>query len=238
MKFAHLQERSLWFATALTLLFGLGASAAETESPVEDSTRSGPYIGLSAAGALPMTDGGQFVAAPSDGFLLPSSCCDYSDTRTQPAIGLNARAGWRILRYLAAEVQYEWAPEIKTRLQGSTIGKIETQVITANVRLIAPFDSLQPYLLAGVGAARYQSETLPLEIDNSNPRVDPPANLVQPYSKQTEWDLAGRLGAGLDMYVTQHLVVNVEISGVLSDKELMDERWSYISVSGGLQYRF
>ena len=238
MKFARRQKRLVAFAATLTLLSSLGAAAADTESPEENNTRSGPYLGLSAAGALPMTDGGQFVPSADAGLLIPDPCCDYSDTRTQPSIGINARVGWRILRYLAAEVQYEWAPEIETKLQGATIGKTETQVITANLRLIAPFSSLQPYLLTGIGVARYQIESFPIDINNTNPNKPVPPSSVPPYSKETDWELAGRLGAGLDMYVTQHLVANIEISGVLSKKKLLDERWPYISVSGGLQYRF
>ncbi|NRA08662.1 MAG: outer membrane beta-barrel protein [Myxococcales bacterium] len=238
MQFARLQKRLVGFAATLTLLFGLGAAAADTESPEEDNSRNGFYMGINVMGAFPMTDGGQFVPSPDEGFLVPDPCCDYSDTRTQPSYGINARVGWRILRYLAAELQYEWVPEIETKLQGAAIGKTKARAYTANLRLIAPFSSLQPYLLTGVGFMWYENTTFPLEIDNTNPNRPVPPDIVQEQSVESGKEFAARLGAGLDMYITHHLVANLEISGVLSNRKILDERWPYISVSGGLQYRF
>ena len=54
----------------------------------------------------------------------------------------------------------------------------------------------------------------------------------------TEWELAARFGAGLDVYVTRRIVFNIESSAVYSDRRLLGKSIPYVSVNGGLQFRF
>ena len=67
--------------------------------------------------------------------------------------------------------------------------------------------------------------------------------LVIPF-KQDEYELAGRLGLGFDLYITKHLVFFAEASAVLSDAEIQIptvsnvDKLFYAGVQSGLMWRF
>lgn len=65
--------------------------------------------------------------------------------------GANAHAGYRFHKYLAAEVEYEWMKNFQMRAGGVDIGKVQTQVATANLKVVAPYGDFEPYFLAGAG---------------------------------------------------------------------------------------
>jgi opacity protein-like surface antigen len=66
--------------------------------------------------------------------------------------GANGHAGYRFHKYLAGEVEYEWMKDFQMRVNGVDIGKMQTQVATANLKVIAPFGAFEPYFLVGAGA--------------------------------------------------------------------------------------
>ena len=62
-------------------------------------------------------------------------------------------------------------------------------------------------------------------------------------SDRANWDLAGRPSFGVDFHVTDHLVLNTEVAGSLSVRDrqfpgLDETDMFYLSVGGGLHYRF
>ena len=64
---------------------------------------------------------------------------------------MNARAGYRFHKYLAAEVEYEWLQHFGMRVEGVELGSMRSsQTITANLKAIAPYGHWQPYVLARV----------------------------------------------------------------------------------------
>jgi opacity protein-like surface antigen len=65
--------------------------------------------------------------------------------------GANAHAGYRFHKFLAAEVEYEWMKDFHMRVDGIDIGSMQTQVATANLKVVAPFGAFEPYFLAGAG---------------------------------------------------------------------------------------
>jgi hypothetical protein len=71
--------------------------------------------------------------------------------QTGDSWGANAHAGYRFHKYLAAEVEYEWMKDFQMRAAGVDIGKVQTQVATANLKVVAPFGEFEPYFLAGAG---------------------------------------------------------------------------------------
>ena len=160
------------------------------------------------------------------------------DVDTSPAV--NARAGYRIASWFALEAMYEWLDEFKVELDsigmggpgvavGATLLDYTTHTITLNAKLIIPTWRIQPYLLLGLGAQRFIADS------------DIPGLGGFDLSEKG-WAFAGRPGAGVDLYITKNFLVNVEVSGVLATTgidtipSLGD--FFYLSVGGGIQYRF
>ena len=142
--------------------------------------------------------------------------------------GANARVGARFWRIVALELQYEWLDsyDIKIPNAGGR-AKVDTQTATLNLKLYLPIKRFQPYVLGGVGYQRFELE----------------GNSVIPF-KQDEYELAGRLGLGFDLYITKHLVFFAEASAVLSDAEIQIpglsdvDKLFYAGGQSGLMWRF
>lgn len=189
-----------------------------------EATRSGPYLGVGLGGAIPQFDGEHFFGRQEN----------EASINNENSLAVNARVGWRLLPFLAAEIQYEWTEEFRMRTSGSTCAKANSQVVTGNLKLIAPLETVQPYVLAGVGAGHYD-----LDINNiafSNVESCSPQNGYS--SSQTEWELTARFGVGMDFYLTRGIVMNFEAATLHSDDEFLGEPWPYVSLSAGIQYRF
>lgn len=131
--------------------------------------------------------------------------------------GYNFRLGYRITPNIAIEVMGE-------RVDGfdltNAVGQsVDTWVGTANGKFFFFTDRFQPYLLAGLGAMHAQAEI------RQGFKVDSDVT-----------GFAFRYGGGLDSYITEHWLVNLEISGVkpTGDTKNLD----YFSLGGGIQYRF
>lgn len=189
-----------------------------------EATRSGPYIGVGVGGAIPTFDGEDFF-----GRLDNQASIDNNNS-----LAVNVRLGWRLLPFLAAEVQYEWTDEFRMRTFGSTCAKASSQLVTGNLKLIAPLETVQPYLLAGVGAGHYD-----LDIEDISFGVNDSCTPQNGYkASQTQWEMAGRFGGGFDFYITRGILMNFEAASVISEDEFLGKRWPYVSLSAGIQYRF
>jgi opacity protein-like surface antigen len=211
----------------LVLAFGLGGPAyGQDDSPEKpESVRSGPYVGVNFAGGIPNFDGKDFFVNPS-----PTSPA----VQEEPSFGINARAGWRIFPFLAVEAQYEWIDEWEIKTRSVTCAIADAQVVTGNLRLLAPFRVVHPYLLAGVGAGLFERAVTGNALGSDFTCEPVPGQ----GSQASDWELVGRFGGGFDIYVTPHIVLNLESTAVYSDQQLLGTSWPYISISGGFQYRF
>lgn len=160
------------------------------------------------------------------------------DVSIDDSAGLNARVGYRALSWFAIEAQYEWVKDfdVKAKIDALALSKqrifsIEGHTITANTRFIVPIWRTQPYVLLGAGYALYDSDV---------------RSIVKPIigSGGKERGFAGRLGGGLDLYVTEHIVLNTEATALLTTQDFstpdtgnIDDLW-YMSLSAGLRYQF
>ena len=90
---------------------------------------------------------------------------------------------------------------------------------------------LQPYLYLGIGGQYYDLE--------ASARF---ADFVELDFSESGWAFAGRPGLGLDIYITENILVNVEVAGVLatSNPSTIPDIGDmfYMTVGAGLQYRF
>lgn len=202
-----------WASTAgcvgLVMLLAIAPSTAlAQEEPEAELSRRGAYVGGSIAGMVPLFD------ADTPGL----------NSEQDGSFGWNFRVGYRAMRLLAVEFQYEEVDGFSTSgaLQD---GVAKARILTANMRLIAPLPDFpgHPYLLAGLGAGQYW-------VNNEIGGISP--------LRGKQWELAGRFGAGLDYYVTPHIVVNLETTAIVSENKIFIERVPFVSISGGLQYRF
>jgi hypothetical protein len=150
----------------------------------------------------------------------------------EDSLALMVRAGYRLTPLIAAELQYEWFEEAAYKSDTAILrpGKpatgyrsfdpnVETHILTANARFIAAIDApAQPYALFGFGAGYYDIDTV---IED----------------RQT-WEAVGRIAGGVDFYITEQVVFVFEAGAIFSTRKLLDETVPYVSVTGGLQYRF
>ncbi len=128
--------------------------------------------------------------------------------------GLSAYVGWRFLKYWGMDFQYEWQNGFVT----PGISDTNAHVITLNTRAYLPFGRFQPFVLAGVGL--FQTTIR----DGAGVTTD------------SLGDFAGRLGGGIDFYLTRNWVLEGSATYVLPAGDQNDQR--YLSLGAGLQYRF
>jgi len=203
----------------LATLFLLAAGTAQAG----EFGRRGAYVGLNAAYGFDLASD-EFAQLAGVSVPVPLT---YSDSW-----GLNARIGYRAANWLALELQYEWMDGIGIGVAGSSpIAIYEPHTLTGNLKFLLPIGRIQPYILAGGGLAIYSIDLLaPV------PGVD---------ASGTGFGFRG--GAGLDLYLTENLVLNAEGTAVLNTSDLSVNQQTlssplqsiyYFSLSGGLTYRF
>lgn len=164
-----------------------------------------------------------------------------ADTELGDSQGFNALVGYRVASWFAVELQYEWVDEydIKTSIdlpfpQSGTIYHIEGHALTANTKWIIPFWRIQPYFLLGGGVAFADVGRGDL--------ADALVALGGDIDDGLNVNPAARVGLGLDLYITQHILLNAQASGVLTTLKEPDigdvDDLNYMSFAAGLQYRF
>ncbi len=139
----------------------------------------------------------------------------------------NARGGYRLFSWLALEAMYEGVYGLKTEVVGVEVATIDLHSLLANAKLILPVWRLQPYLGLGIGAQQGTFDG---------------KGLLDPFDTE-RWDLLLRVGIGLDAYVTEHWLVNLELAPSVRFTDYGDIGSPStdnvtLTFSGGIQYRF
>ncbi len=132
--------------------------------------------------------------------------------------GVDARIGYRLLPRWAAEVQINWLEGFDST-RGPEV-ELDTYLVTLNVKAYAATGRAQPYVLFGMGLLHVNTE-----IFQSGPNL-----------KSTENGFAARLGVGIDLYASDHFIVNLEATYVPSAGEVDEVRFGTLGL--GFQYRF
>lgn len=178
-------------ALAFVLCFGSTAASAG------DFSRLGVYLGV----------GGTYATDLYEDEIEDS--LNGVKANVDPTGGVNARLGVRFLKVLALEAQYEWLSPYDVSLRVSGFGKlgtveVEQHTLTGNLKLYLPIWRIQPYALAGIGLQR----------------IDLNASGGLGGISDTETALAGRAGAGVEIYLSEHVVLYGEGAVVLTDEKL------------------
>ncbi|HXZ86266.1 MAG TPA: porin family protein [Myxococcota bacterium] len=156
----------------------------------DDFARPGPYLGVGASRSV------NVVEAFLDGTPV------LQDIKVSDSWGVNGRVGYRVTSWFSVEAEYEWLDAFNASLGGAHLGTLDLQSATGNLRFIAPLRRFQPYLLLGAGAlfAKTNTPFNALTVDHAA--------------------FAGRVGLGFDVYLTQNLLLNAGVEGVLSPAEV------------------
>ncbi|GJL65634.1 MAG: hypothetical protein NPIRA05_06050 [Nitrospirales bacterium] len=137
------------------------------------------------------------------------------------SLGFNLRVGYRLHPHIAIEAEGERTMGFDAK---QFKGDVETWTATLNSKFFALTGRIQPYGLLGVGAMNATTDGF-LVFVNSNGSTS-----------RNETDVAFRYGGGVDFYLTKNWVIDIE--GAYVDPRGDINSINYISVGGGLQYRF
>lgn len=217
------------------------SSALAGNDGVDPFDRPGPYVTLAGSYAY------NFFDQPIEDFL-EDELGEQGNVDIGDSGGINARIGYRAASWFAAELAYEWIDRYDVEIGGNfgpggsalsgRLYDIEGHTLTLNTRWIAPIWRIQPYLLLGAGVSIY-------DVDRG-----PVADALEALDDDIEIDhgrraaFAGRVGLGLDLHLTEHVVLQTEATALITaqdfetpDEGAIDDLY-YLSISAGLQYRF
>ena len=212
-------------ATAAAAVGALACSAVALGTRQPDDTsefkRKGWFVNLAGTYAVQ-----KFERSIRD--ELSSAAGAPVNVETDDSLGVNGGAGYRCHRYFSTEMELEWVEGFDTDISQTGVGAIgstdpDPKTITTNFKGYLPYGRFQPYALAGLGIlfATVSAEDLT------------GSGLIQTEKVRS---FALRLGAGLDFYATEHIVLNIGAEQVIPTGKGVD--LDYISVGWGVQYRF
>ena len=171
----------------------------------EDANRPGFYLGLAGTWGLEKFQ-------------------DTNNIHVDDSIGFNARAGYRALSWLSAEIQGEWLANFDVDL-GPEKGSVEMHLIGGNLRFNLPTGLIQPYALLGGG---YMHASL----DGVRQK-----NVQRSFQDGADGDGAfGRFGGGMEFYPWPWLAIDMGIAYVLPTGNV--DNLDYLSITWGALYRF
>ncbi len=164
------------------------------------------------------------------------------DVDIDDSFGANARIGYRAASWIGLEVQYEWVDNFETEITSPAFPGEKATIdltghsVTLNAKLVLPTWRIQPYLLLGAGYSLYDADTNVSAGLGAIPGVRT--------SGGKESGFAGRGGAGIDWYLTRHVVLNTEVTALLTTQDFDEpdtgsiDNLYYLSMGAGLQFRF
>jgi len=184
--------KSIRPSLAVVLVLAVASFAARAARADDDVSfgRSGAYVGVGASRSF------NVIEAYLSGTPI------LEDIKVSDSWGVNTRAGYHLGSWFALEGEYEWLHPFNARLRNADLGSISFQSFSVNARVILPIWRFQPYFLLGAGALFSKTDT--------------PFGLLQ--VEPTAF--AGRIGVGLDAYLTQNLYLNLGIEGVVSPAKI------------------
>jgi hypothetical protein len=133
--------------------------------------------------------------------------------------GFNARGGYRFFDWFAAEAIVEYADKFGPNRARSVAPDISLLSSTVNAKFIVPVERFQPYLELGAGFLYANTGS----------------GFFNSISDE-DFGFAGRLGAGIDLYLTRNVSLFVDNSWTMSTDNAED--LYFYSLGGGARYNF
>jgi opacity protein-like surface antigen len=139
--------------------------------------------------------------------------------------GVNGRLGYRFLEHWGLEFEYERVLQFRVDAGPSRPDlRADANVYTLNAKGFLPFGRVHPYAVAGIGL--HQTD------------IDDAGTPLGPLGGGEKGTFASRLGAGVELYLTPHLVWLTELTWVLPWLREDNHDMQYASLGFGLQWRF
>ncbi len=213
-----MQKRGTW-----SMVIGIIVAAFLMVPGLAPAAESGPYIGIGGTFAKQDFDTGDLDKALAGSGLS----ADFGDTW-----GLNVRAGYKFNRYIAAELAFDYLPgydwDVATRIGGTPVaGKVSVDVMAWTLSAkISPFDlqKVKPYFIVGVGIMNASADAT----------VSIPGASAS--SSDDETDLCGKIGLGVDYFVTDQVSLGLEGAYFAGFNDLDNIR--FYTVTAGVAYHF
>ena len=194
-------------ALVAVLFFSAVFTSAARADEGPDYSRSGLYLGAGLGIAVDMA-----LERELDEILVLGA-------RVYETGFVNARVGYRVIPYLATELQFEYVVAFKTEGWRGSVSTHDVMTLTANAKVPVARGRIQPFLLAGGGL--YHAK-----FDYDSDYGD----------DESLSGFALRAGAGLDFYASEHLLFVLDVTYVLPFGDVRN--LDYMSVGFGGQYRF
>ncbi len=148
--------------------------------------------------------------------------------KVDETVGVDLRAGYRIHRNFAVEMQFQWLSDVKIKAAGIKLLEVETWALTGNLKVFLLTDRIaaallggriQPYLVSGVGLMHFDigDSLIPLPDDDGQ-------------------DLAARFGGGVDFYATRKIGAYLDVTYLMATGDV--EGLDHVGLSLGAIYRF
>ena len=167
--------------------------------------------------------------------------CDplvFSVDSLSDGLGFNARIGRRFLPHLSVEVQTEYMNGFDVKLVGAPDVSVDALSFSVNLRVPLLTGRVQPYGLLGGGALwvfkdrDFPYRAILYDAESESGPIE--------FEEIVDADRVGaqvRMGAGLDIYVTEHVVWTGEIAWVTTLGPGVNDL-KYLALGTGFAYRF
>jgi len=163
---------------------------------------------------------------------------DTGEADIGTTLGFELRGGYRVLKYFAAEGEFDFLSGFRLRTNDPNVGDLEVDgtVFTANVKGFLPFGRFQPYGLVGLGGMYARVRTA--EAVGQTCTVGPYGWWCSGVYGRLEdgADFVARLGGGFDVFVTEQIAITLDASYLLPFDRLEELR--YISFNWGAKFKF
>lgn len=201
-------KRTISPIAVMVLLSSLFLSAAPVYSQDMEYARPGLYLGASAIGGSAVRLDSLYDQVAFDPEIFVAPGAElYFGYRADPAV--------------AFEVEADYLPASKIDLDGlDGVTELETWTITANSKFFFMHQRIQPYGLVGLGVMHVALE------DKEGFAFD-----------GNEFGFIFKFGAGIDYYITRHIVASIGADYVLPGAAGLEEL-DLVTFGVGAQYRF
>lgn len=200
---------------ACLALFALTTAASRLPAQeAEDFGRPGGYIG------------GGFTWAFENFDFDQVSALTGTDVSASGSPGFDVRGGYRFNEYVALEGDFQYYANFDIEAAGVDVLSANAFSFFANVKGYPLAGRVQPYGLFGIGVLRAAIE------DDFGLGVS-----------ESDAAFALRFGGGLDVYVTEHVLLNLDVGYLLTPSDMnfggpVDIGTDLIPLTVGAQYRF
>jgi opacity protein-like surface antigen len=151
------------------------------------------------------------------------------DVRVEPieTIGIDLRAGYRLHRNIATEIEFQWLSKSAIEIEQRTLARIESILFTGNVKGYILTDHIEevldgrfePFLIAGVG------------IMHAKVKGDQGFD-----GTQKDEDFVARFGGGMDVYLIPRVGFSFDVTYVVTTGDV--NRLDHVMLGLGVLYHF